>query len=192
MRVLVGCEESQVVTKAFRGRGHEAFSCDLIPTRGNEEWHHTGDIMKFLTTSGTWDLIILHPDCTAMALSGNRWYAKGMPKHEERLKAIAWTKRLWILASSVSAHVCLENPMSVIFNHIYCHTLQYIQPWQFGHGEVKKTGLALFGLSPLQPTNIVNGREERIWKMPPGPNRKRDRSVTYQGIVEAMAEQWQF
>lgn len=190
MRVLVGCEESQVVTQAFRKRGHEAYSCDLLPTRGDSKLHYMGDVMHLLRYEYNWDLIILHPDCTALAVSGNRWYGYGMPRHSERLDAIAWTRKLWNRATDICDRVVLENPVSVIFNHITGHSMQYIQPWQFGHGETKKTGLALHNVPPLTPTNIVEGRENRVWKMSPGPNRKRDRSRTYQGIADAMAEQW--
>jgi len=188
MRVLVGCEESQVVTKAFRERGHEAYSCDIQETRGNPEWHFQKDIMDAIK-GVYWDLIILHPDCTAMAVSGNRWYGKGMPKNQERREAIEWTVKLCNHARFWSERTCLENPVSVIFPELNAKT-QYIQPWQFGHGETKKTGLALYNLPPLNPTNIVEGREQRVWKMAPGPNRKRDRSVTFQGIADAMADQW--
>jgi hypothetical protein len=135
-----------------------------------------------------WDLIILHPDCTAMAVSGNRWYGKGMPRHEERIAAVEWTVRLWETALAHSDRVALENPVSVVFNHL--PNVQYVQPWQFGHGETKKTGLALHNLPCLQPTNIVEGRENRVWRMPPSNTRKRDRSMTYQGIADAMADQW--
>jgi hypothetical protein len=187
MRVLIGCEESQVVCKAFRDAGHEAYSCDLQPTRGQAEWHFQRDIMEVIPTQ-QWDLIILHPDCTAMAVSGNRWYGKGMPRHRERQKAIEWTLKLWELAKRHSSKVALENPVSVIFK--YLPNVHYIQPYNFGHGETKKTGFALHNLGPLQPTNKVAGREQRIWKMPPSPTRKRDRSTTYTGIAEAMASQW--
>ena len=186
MKVLIGCEESQVVCKAFRDKGHEAFSCDLVETRGNPEWHIQGDIMDNLEG---WDLIILHPDCTAMAVSGNRWYGNGMPYNDERRKAIEWTSKLWYKACELCDKVVLENPVSVIFTALGIKP-QYIQPHQFGHGETKKTGLALHGLPNLKPTNEVEGREQRVWKMPPGPNRKRDRSVTYQGIADAFADQW--
>lgn len=190
MRVLVGCEESQTVCRAFRRRGHEAYSCDLLPTRGNPDWHIQEDVVKVVGCGG-WDLIILHPDCTAMAVSGNRWYGRGRPRHEDRIRAVAWTEGLWSLAISRCKGVVLENPVSVIFTLLKRQfEIQYIQPWQFGHGEVKKTGLALHGLPPLRPTNVVEGREARIWRMPPSPSRKRDRSVTYQGIADAMAEQW--
>ncbi len=190
MKVLIGCEESGTVTNAFRLKGHEAYSCDLLPTRGNPDWHIQGDIIETLENTGNWDLIILHPDCTALAVSGNRWYGEGMPHHQKRLEAIKWTTNLWNLALSKSHHVVLENPVSVIFQYLHDGTLQYIQPWQFGHGETKKTGLYLHNVPELNPTNIVSGREQRIWKMGPSKTRKRDRSKTYTGIAQAMAEQW--
>ena len=185
--ILVGCEESQTVTKAFRDAGYEAFSCDLQPTRGNPEWHYQQDIMEVIPLR-RWALIILHPDCTAMAVSGNRWYGWEMPMHHKRVSAIVWTLKLWDLAKKHSPKVVLENPVSVLFKHL--PNVQYIQPWQFGHGETKKTGLALHGLEPLKPTNIVEGREQRIWKMPPSETRKRDRSKTFDGIAKAFVEQW--
>jgi hypothetical protein len=185
--ILIGCEESQTICKAFRDAGHEAYSCDLQPTRGNPDWHYQQDIMDVIPTK-RWDLIILHPDCTAMAVSGNRWYGKGMPMHDKRIRQVEWTMRLWELAKKHSDKVALENPVSVIFKEL--PNVHYIQPWQFGHGETKKTGFALHGLPPLKPTNIVNGREQRIWKMPPGPNRKRDRSKTFDGVASAIVSQW--
>lgn len=187
MKILIGCEESQKVCQAFRERGHEAYSCDLLPTRGNPSYHFQDDVKKVIRTS-QWDLIILHPDCTKMAVSGNRWYGKGTAKHHERIEAVKWTIDLWSLAKMYSLRVALENPVSVIFSHI--PNVHYIQPWYFGHGETKKTGIALHNLMPLEPTNIVDGREQRIWRMGPGRNRKRDRSETYQGIADAMADQW--
>jgi len=147
--VLIGCEESQVVCGEFRKAGHEAYSCDLEPTRGNPIWHYQQDIMEVIPLK-KWDLIILHPDCTAMSLSGNRWYAKGMKYYQKRIDAVAWTIDLWKLACRYSPRVALENPGSVIFQNLGAN-VQYIQPWQFGHGETKKTGLALQGLDPLQP-----------------------------------------
>jgi len=186
-RILVGCEESQTVCGAFRKVGYEAYSCDILPTRGNPDWHFQEDIMEVIPIR-KWDLIILHPDCTAMAVSGNRWYAKGKPKYNERKEAIDWTLELWDLARLYSDKVALENPVSVIFN--YLSNVHYVQPYEFGHGETKKTGFALYGLEPLKPTNIVEGREQRVWKMGPSANRKRDRSVTYSGIAEAIVSQW--
>jgi hypothetical protein len=189
---LIGCEESQKVTQAFRKRGHECFSLDLVATRGNPEWHIQGDVHGHLLSvpDEYYDLGIFHIDCTKVALSGNRWYGKGMPRHNERLLYIKWTQIFWDTAKKKCKRLALENPASVIFRHIDYDALQYIQPWQFGHGEKKKTGLALIGLPKLIPTNIVEGREERIWKMAPSKTRKRDRSETYQGIADAMAQQW--
>jgi len=187
MLVLVGCEESQTVCAAFRAAGHDAYSCDLEPTRGNPQWHYQRDIMEVIPLQ-EWDLIILHPDCTAMAVSGNRWYGEGMPRNLERIKAIAWTHDLWELAKKHSKRVALENPVSVIFR--YLPNVHYVQPWQHGHGETKKTGFALHGLDPLKPTKIVEGREQRVWKMAPSPTRKRDRSKTFDGIAAAMVQQW--
>jgi hypothetical protein len=185
--ILVGCEESQIITSALRKAGHEAYSCDLQATRGNLDWHFKQDIMEVIPTR-TWDLIILHPDCTAMAVSGNRWYSQGMPYHQKRLDQIKWTISLWNLAKKHSKKVALENPVSVIFK--YLPNVFYLQPWQHGHGETKKTGFALYNLEPLKPTNIVEGREQRIWKMPPSKTRKRDRSTTFPGIAKAIVEQW--
>ncbi len=187
MRVLVGCEESQTVCGAFRQSGHEAYSCDFLATRGNPAWHIRGDVMDALSLK-PWDLIILHPDCTALAVSGNAHYGKGMRYHEQRIDALEWTLNLWNIACSQCDHVSLENPVGVLLPHM--KHVQYIQPWEFGHGETKKTGLALHGLPPLVPTKIVAGREQRILNMPPSPTRKRDRSKTYAGIAKAMAFQW--
>ena len=185
--ILIGCEESQVITGALRAAGYEAYSCDLQPTRGNSEWHYQQDIMTVLPLK-KWGLVILHPDCTAMAVSGNRWYGKGMPMHQKRIDAIKWTLELWETAKIYSSRVALENPVSVIFSHL--PNVHYIQPWQFGHGETKKTGFALHGLEPLSPTDIVEGREQRIWKMPPSETRKRDRSRTFEGVAAAIVDQW--
>jgi len=188
MSILIGCEESQTICGKFRQAGYAAYSCDLEPTRGNPDWHYQADIMEVIPLH-YWDLIILHPDCTAMAVSGNRWYGEGMPRHNERIKAVKWTFQLWALALRHAPRAALENPVSVIFKHIIS-PVQYIQPWQFGHGETKKTGFALFNLPHLTPSNPVEGREQRIWKMAPSPTRKRDRSATYPGIACAIVDQW--
>lgn len=186
--VLIGCEESQTICKAFRDAGYEAYSCDLQPTRGNPEWHYQADIMDVIPTR-QWGLIILHPDCTAMAVSGNRWYGRGMPLHHERGQAIAWTVKLWELAKRYADRAALENPVSVIFQHLNAPVF-YLQPHEHGHGETKKTGFALHNLKPLEPTNKVAGREQRIWKMPPSATRKRDRSQTFPGVAQAVVQQW--
>ena len=184
MRVLVACECSGKVREAFRKLGHTAFSNDTQAADDGSVWHLQADCMAAIKQG--WDLIIMHPTCTALAVSGNRWYGKGMPKHEERLKAIDWTMDLWELAKFHANMVAMENPVGVI----PMTATQYIQPWQFGHGETKKTGLWLHNLRPLNPTNIVDGRDDRIHKMPPSADRAKLRSETYQGIADAMANQW--
>lgn len=189
MNVLIGCEESGIVRNAFALLGANAWSCDLLHSRSKGN-HYQCDVMLAIEKQN-WDIIILHPPCTALAVSGNRWYGKGMPYYKNRIDAVGWTLRLWDKAKSLCNKVCLENPVGVL--NRYAPDLpkpQYVQPWQFGHGETKKTGLWLYGLPPLSPTNIVNGREQRVWKMSPSAHRKRDRSVTYHGIAQAMAEQW--
>lgn len=133
-----------------------------------------------------WDLIIMHPPCTALAVSGNRWYGAGQPRHKERRDAIEWTMNLWELACSSARHVAMENPVGVL----PVKPTQYIQPWEYGHGETKKTGLWLHNLPALRPTNVVAGREPRIWKLPPSADRAKIRSQTYEGIAAAMAQQW--
>lgn len=200
LRVLIGCEESGVVRRAFRKRGHEAYSCDLAPPRDGDIVHHfQGDIVKLLCEDMDWDIIILHPDCTEMAVCSNRWYARGTEGWPERQKALEWTKSLWKLTKSIARIGCaIENPASTLWSVI--GTPQYLQPWQHGHKETKKTGILTYGLPPLLPTRVVgppppSGTEERkswerIWRMAPGDNRKRDRSETYFGVGEAMAEQW--
>ena len=182
MKVLVGCEFSQIVTKAFRAKGHEAYSCDLLPTEGNPEWHFQEDVFAAIERQA-WDLAIFHPPCTHLAVSGARWW-KG--KQTEQLIAMGFFMRL---AATEIDRICIENPVGIM-STVWRKPDQYIQPWQFGHGETKKTGLWLKGLPLLQPTNIVDGREPRIHHMSPGPNRSKLRSVTYSGVAEAMAEQW--
>lgn len=181
MKVLIGCEESGVVRDAFIENGHDAVSCDLIACRrgGN---HIQGDIMEVIEIGG--DLVILHPDCTRMALSGNRWWAGT----HERTQSIDWTVRLWKKAKRYFGRAALEQPKSVLGNALGPH--QSIQPWHFGHGETKETWLWLYNLPPLVPTSLVCGREDRVWKMAPNAHRKRDRSETFLGIAKAMAQQW--
>lgn len=190
MKVLVACEESQVVTKAFRALGHEAYSCDLVPcSGGHPEWHIQDDCINIIKNGG-WDFIGFHPDCTAMVVSGNRWYGIGMKYHPKRIQAVDWTIRAWRLIKKTAKYAYLENPVSVIFSHPEMTNHQYIHPWQFGHGETKKTGLELHNLPFLVPTNIVDGREQRVWKMGPSKDRKKLRSKTFSGIGDAFAEQW--
>jgi hypothetical protein len=192
MRVLIGCEESQEVCKAFREMGHEAYSCDIQEcSGGHPEWHIQGDVKFVIENMGPWDFIGLHPPCTALAVSGNRWYGSGMPMEDQRIAALEWTSELWLAAKNASEKVYLENPVGVLSRlpDIFGKP-SYIQPWQFGHGETKKTGLWLHGLDPLEATNVVDGREQRVWKMPPSKDRAKLRSKTYTGIAMAMANQW--
>ena len=197
MKVLVGCEFSGVVRRAFEERGHEAWSCDLLEAEDNTSHHFVGDVLDVINKN-EFDLIILHPPCTALAVSGNRWYGKGMPRNKERRKAQAWTQLLWQAAKSRCERVALENPVGVL-NDIIGDATQYIQPWQYGHAESKKTGLLLHNLPTIVPTDIVDKPVCGYWdnqtpsgqnKLGPSSDRSKIRSTTYQGIAEAMAEQW--
>tara|TARA_R110000868_G_scaffold244930_1_gene501466 strand:- start:135 stop:692 length:558 start_codon:yes stop_codon:yes gene_type:complete len=182
MRVLIACEFSATVRDAFRARGHDAWSCDLLPCEGDPAWHVQGDALAAAHGS-QWDLMVAHPPCTHLAVSGARWFKD---KREEQAQALAFVRDL--LAAPIP-RIALENPVSIISSKIRKPDW-IIQPWQFGHGETKATCLWLKRLPPLWPTNIVEGREARVHKMPPGPNRWRERSRTYQGIADAMADQW--
>lgn len=181
MRVLVACEFSGVVRRAFRARGHDAWSCDLLPAEDGDPHHFEGDVLARLGDG--WDLMIAHPPCTHLAVSGARWFKD---KREEQAAALAFARAL---LDAPIPRIALENPISVISSHIRKPD-QIIQPWQFGHGETKATCLWLKGLPPLIPTNVVEGREARVHRMPPGPDRWKERSRTFPGIAEAMAEQW--
>lgn len=156
MRVLVACETSGKVRDAFIKKGHDAISCDLLPT-DRPGAHHQGDIIEYLQSKGDFyfDLIIAHPECTKLCVSGNRWYGAGMPKHRERLKAAIWTQKFWNIAKRKAHRVCFENPVGVLPKLTDMGAPQYIQPWQFGHGETKKTGLWLheFGNCRRPPTD---------------------------------------
>lgn len=201
MRVLVGCEFSGTVRNAFLKRGHAAYSCDLLPTEGGHSFNHLKiDVVEAIKRH-PWDLIILHPPCTALGVCGNRTYGRGKEKHLDRLEAVIWTLELWELAKTRAKHVALENPQSVIFpilrNRTDAH-IQYVQPYQFGHTEQKKTGFALHNLPELKETNNVydemmklpKAERERIHHMSPSKDRGKLRSVMYQGIADAMADQW--
>ena len=183
MKVLVVCEFSGVVRDAFRARGHDAYSCDLL---GSPSTHHIeGDAIESIQR-GEWDIVVAHPPCTHLAVSGARWFKDKVP--EQRL-ALQFVRDIIDAMDAHSKAWALENPVSIISTRIR-KASQYIQPWQFGHGETKKTGLWLHNLPKLKPTDIVEGREPRVWKMPPSEDRWKERSKTYQGIADAMAEQW--
>lgn len=188
MKILIGCEESQTLCGEFRRQGFDAYSTDLLPTRGNADWHFQGCVKKTIQKQ-QWDMIIIHPPCTALSLSGNRWYGSGMEKHQDRVNSIKWTTDLWELTKKHSRMCALENPASVIFKYI-TEPVTWVQPWEHGHGEVKKTGFALHNLNPIKPTNIVEGRNPAVWLMAPSPTRARDRSKTYDGIARAIVNQW--
>ena len=180
-RVLVGCEFSGVVRRAFRKRGHDAWSCDLLPAEDGSPYHIQGDLLKIL--GDEWQLAIFHPPCTYLASSGARWF-KGREQQQEQ--ALDFVRLL--LAANIPS-IVLENPIGVISTQIRKPD-QIVQPWWFGHGETKATCLWLKNLPPLSATNIVDGREQRIHKLPPSKDRGRLRSITYTGIAEAMADQW--
>ena len=192
MVVLVGCEESGVLRDKLIDLGVFAVSCDIVPSRSSYGPHWQRDIVEVLESlpDKSIDCAFLFPDCTYMAVSGNRWYGKGTSGHHKRIEAVEWTLCLWELAKKKAHRVVLENPVSAIFPELKKRgvSVQYVQPWMFGHGETKKTGFALYNFPKLSPTEIVDGREQRVWKMPPGENRKRDRSETFDGIASALAE----
>jgi hypothetical protein len=180
MRVLVACEYSGTVRDAFIAAGHEALSCDLLPT-DNPGPHYQGDVRDVLNDG--WDLMIAHPPCTHLAVSGARWFKD---KQAEQAEALDFVR---LLLDAPIDRIALENPVSVISSRIRKPD-QIIQPWQFGHGETKATCLWLKGLPKLTPTEIVDGREARVHKLPPSADRWKIRSTTYPGIAAAMAKQW--
>lgn len=183
MRVLVACEYSGRVREAFRLRGHDAWSCDLLDSEDASPFHIIGDVVPFLGQG--WDLMIAHPPCTHLAVSGARHFAA---KRESGVQdeALDFVR---LLMDAPIPRICIENPISIISSRIRKPD-QIIQPWMFGHGETKATCLWLKNLPVLVPTSVVEGRENRVHRMPPGPDRWKERSRTYQGIADAMAEQW--
>ena len=213
MNVLVACEESQRVCTAFREKGHNAFSCDILPcSGGHPEWHIQGDVLKVLnpqllqvgnsqykygiefytnngqdfhTILGKWDLIIAFPPCTHLAVSGARYFEQKRKDGRQQQGIDFFMK----FTKADCERIAIENPIGIMSTH-YRKPDQIIQPWMFGHGETKATCLWLKNLPKLEPTNIVDGREQRIWRMPPGPERAKERSKTYEGIAKAMADQW--
>lgn len=182
MKVLIACEFSGAVRDAFRERGHYAVSCDLMPAEAGGP-HYQGDVRDLIANWRGWDLLIAHPPCTHLAVSGARWFKD---KAEEQAHALDFVR--YLMAAPIP-RICIENPVSVISSRIRKPD-QSIQPWQFGHGEVKRTCLWLKNLPKLRPTNIVSGREARVHRMPPGPDRWKERSKTLPGIAQAMADQW--
>jgi len=201
MKILIACEFSGVVREAFRALGHDAWSCDVLPCEQYGKWydkHIRGDVLERL--SDGWDAMIAHPPCKFLALC-QAWRKRPSKKDcelygldpanetwrlEQRELAVEFARALW---NAPIGRICLENPKSILSTRLARKT-QTIHPWQFGHGETKETWLWLKNLPTLKATNIVEGREERIWKMPPSDTRTQDRSRTYTGIAAAMAEQW--
>ncbi|MBX3495680.1 MAG: hypothetical protein KF769_05495 [Parvibaculum sp.] len=196
MRVLVACEFSGVVRRAFAARGHEAWSCDLLPADDRNNRHIVGDVRDFLNDG--WDmLIVAHPPCTRLCNSGVRWLhvpPPGRTKPELWAELEAGCSLFSDLWNADIPYVAVENP--VMHKHAkalirnYREPAQSVQPWQFGHGETKRTCLWLRNLPPLRPTQIVTGRVPRVHHATPGPDRWKERSRFFPGIAEAMADQW--
>lgn len=180
MKLLIACEFSGIVREAFRARGHDAWSCDFLPTE-IEGQHIQGDVLKILNDG--WDMMIAHPPCTHLAVSGARWFKN---KGREQKRAIEF---FMSLGNTPIPKICVENPVSIMSTR-YRKPDQIIQPWQFGHGETKATCLWLKNLPLLKPTEIVDGRKSRVHREPPSPERWKNRSRFYTGIAQAMAEQW--
>jgi len=180
MKILIACEFSGVVRDAFSKLGHDAWSCDILPTEsaGN---HIQTDVLTILNDG--WDMMIAHPPCTHLAVSGARWFKD---KREEQFAAIEF---FMALVNAPIPKIAIENPVSIMSTR-YRKPNQIIQPWQYGHGETKATCLWLKNLPLLQPTNIVKGRKPRVHLLPPSPDRWKLRSITYEGIANAMATQW--
>jgi hypothetical protein len=183
-RILIACEESGVVTKAFRDLGYtNVWSCDLEETSGGHpEWHIQGDVIPLLKQE--WDMIIAFPPCTHLAVSGARWFEQKRKDGRQQQGIIFFME-----FTKLKCRWAIENPIGIMSTY-YRKPDQIIQPWQFGHGETKATCLWIHDLPLLKPTNIVPGREQKIWKMPPSKERTKLRSKTFPGIAKAMASQW--
>lgn len=199
MNVLVACEYSGVVRDAFKNRGHNAMSCDLLPT-DVPGVHWQGDVIDLLNNfpDDYLDLIIAHPECTKLCVSGNAWYGEGKEKYQQRLDSVEWTMMFWELAKKKAKAVCFENPVGVLHRLGGIPKADYVQPYQFGHMEQKKTGLHLHNLSPLKDEDNVylemmklpKNIRERVHYLPPSKDRWKIRSTTFKGIAKAMANQW--
>lgn len=184
MRVLVGCEFSGVVREAFRAKGHDAWSCDLLPAADNSPHHLQVDVF-FAARCTDWDLAIFHPPCTDLASSGARWFKD---KVQGQADSVEFVEKLWALDIP---RIAIENPVGVLSTRSKLgKPTQIIQPWMFGHGETKATCLWLKGLPALIPTDVVSGREARVHRLPPSSDRWKLRSITYVGVAKAMQEQW--
>jgi hypothetical protein len=183
MKVLIACEESQAVCIEFRKLGHEAYSCDIQDcSGGHPEWHLKTDVTGLLKSN--WDLVIAFPPCTDLAVSGARYFEE--KRKDGRQQA---SIDFFMQFANYAGIIAIENPIGIM-STLYRKPDQIIQPWQFGHGETKSTCLWLNGLPKLEPTDIVEGREQKVWGMPPSKNRAKLRSKTHYGIARAMANQW--
>ena len=182
-KLLIACEESQIVTKEMRALGHDAFSCDLLPSSGGHpEWHIQDDVLNHLDEG--WDMVIAFPPCTDLCVSGARWFKeKQLDGRQQR------SIDFFMQFTRLSCMWAIENPVGIM-SRLFRKPDQIIQPWQFGHGEVKATCLWLNNLPLLSPTEIVDGREAKVWRMPPHPERSKLRSKTFPGIAQAMASRW--
>lgn len=183
MEILVACEYSQIVTKAFRDLGQEAYSCDILTTEGNPDWHIKGDVLDQLDSG--WDMMIAFPPCTHLAVSGARWFPDKIADGRQQA-AIDFFMQL---VNADIPKIAIENPIGIMSTK-WRKPDQIIQPWRFGHGETKATCLWLKNLPLLHSTDIVEGRAARVHRMSPGPNRAKERSRAYAGIAKAMADQW--
>ncbi len=192
MKILIACEESQTVCKAFRAKGHEAYSCDILPPSGGHlEWHIQGDVLPLLKQD--WDMIIAHPPCTDLAVSGAAWFKEKRADGRQKRSIKFFMK----FVNAKCPRICVENPVCIM-SSVYRKPDQIIQPWQFGHPEKKSTCLWLKGLPKLVPTKIVKeemeklpkNKQQRLHYLPPSKDRSILRSKTFQGIADAMAEQW--
>ena len=199
MNVLVACEMSARVRDAYRKRGHNAWSCDLLPTLGDPKWHLQIDVGRVMSRHSslvdaldtwgvpkTWDLMVAFPPCTYLCSSGLHWNKRRPERAAKTETALRFVK---LLMDANIPKIAIENPVGCISTRIRPPD-QWVQPWQFGHGYTKKTGLWLKNLPKLKPTNVVPGREPLIWKMGPSKDRAMKRSLTPQGLADAMAEQW--
>jgi len=188
LKVLIGCEFSQIVTKEFRKQGHEAYSCDLLPTEGNPNHHIQDDVLKHLDDG--WDLGIFHPPCPMLTVSANKWFKESLDTfHERQYERQDAIKFFMKFINCKIPKVAVENPIGIM-STVYRKPDQVLQPWMFGHGETKATCLWLKGLQKLEPTDIVPGREQKLHLLPKTENRWKLRSMTFKGIAEAMAKQW--
>ena len=182
MRVLVACEFSGIVRDAFIEAGHDAMSCDLLPTEAPGP-HYQGDVRDVLYAG--WDLMVAHPPCTHLAVSGGPWMEE---KRQDGRQAVALSFVRELAAAPIE-RIAIENPVSVL-STLWREPDQIVQPWQHGHGEMKSLCLWLKNLPRLEPSEVVEGREQRVWRLPPSPDRWKERSRFFEGVAAAMASQW--